>query len=153
MLKLYLLATASVVTACGSALAAPEATLDLHRSTAPAATHQQQRAIPERPVQPALAANAAFGEAVENALAKPGASNLTDPTGKFAIRVMPEGNGRVVLVTALGTNKTREWKIGAGAGDLVLSATMSEIMSATGQHVDAQLHSTGTGNLRAFSGK
>lgn len=115
-------------------------TLNLHRNKNSAQV--TARIIPERPVHPAMAGNVGFGSALEQALAQRNGS-VTDPTGRFSVQVAPDGMGQVIrLVPIAGGGQPREWKLGSGAGDRVISATIAEVMTATGQEVPTQLSST-----------
>jgi hypothetical protein len=120
------------------AVSASADTLNFHRTrdTAPVTN----RSIPERPIHPAFAANMGFGTALEQVLSQRGGS-VTDPSGKFAVQVSPDGMGQVIRLVPVNGGQAREWKIGSGAGDRVVSATIAELMTATGQDVPAQLAS------------
>ena len=115
-------------------------TVNLHRSKSPAPV--ASRIIPEQPVHPSMAGNVGFGNALEQALAQRNGS-VMDPSGRFSVQVAPDGMGQVIrLVPVKGGGQPREWKLASGAGDLVLSATIAEVMTATGQEVPTQLSST-----------
>ena len=136
MKKLMLLAAASAAFVC----VASADSVDFHRAKNSPST--QSRMIPDRPVHPADATNAAFGNALEQMVSRRGGS-ATDPSGKFSVQVMPDGAGQVIrLVELNGANQPREWKLGSGAGGRVISATIAELMTATGQQPASQLLST-----------
>lgn len=89
--------------------------------------------IPDTPLHPALAANAAFGAAIEAALLRPAPSVVNDPSGRYAIQVASDGQGRVIRLMAVGSNQGREWRLGSGAGYVAVGATIAEVMAAVGQ--------------------
>jgi hypothetical protein len=133
MKKLYLIAAASAA----FAFSAQADSVDFHR--AKNSMPVSPKTIPETQVQPVNFANAAFGSAIEQMVAKRGGS-ATDPSGAFAVQVAPDGAGQVIRLISLGgTAQPREWKLGSGAGDRVISATIAELMTATGQQAKSQL--------------
>jgi hypothetical protein len=136
MKKLGLLGLSVVVAGCAASAAD---TLDLRRSNDP--TPVQKRFIQERPIVSPNAANSGFGAAIEQ-LVSQRAGSVTDPSGKYSVQVMPDGLGQVIrLVSVNAPGQVREWKLGSGAGDRVVSATISELMTATGLEVGTQLSS------------
>jgi len=129
MTKVYLLSTVAVVLTCSSAFAGE--TVQLHRSKTPLSLPKQY--AQEVPLNPTLAANAAFGAAIEDALIQPGGRTVTDPSRRFAVQVGTDNGGRTIRLIGQSANDTREWRLGSGSGDQVIAATISEIMSAVGQ--------------------
>lgn len=133
MKKLYLIAAASVA----FAFSAQADSVDFHR--AKKSIPVSPKTIPETQVQPVNFANAAFGSAIEQVVSKRSGS-ATDPSGTFSVQVAPDGAGQVIRLISLGgTAQPREWKLGSGAGDRVISATIAELMTATGQQAKSQL--------------
>lgn len=128
------------LTSC--AAMAANSTSAIRSSKIKVALPQQQ--ISEAPVNPAFAANASFGAALEEAIASPSPMSVTDPSGKFAVQVSNDNAGRIIRVITLGSNQARDWRLGSGSGDLVVEATVAEVMSATGQSLPRQLEGTGS---------
>jgi hypothetical protein len=92
-----------------------------------------KRSIPERRMAPLSVTYGRFGNALDQLIEQRGGS-VTDPSGQFTVHVMRDGGGSVIrLVPARGGNQMREWKLGSGAGGRVVSATISELLVATGQ--------------------
>lgn len=139
MTKLYLLSTAAMMLTCSAALAGE--TVQLHRAKTPVSL--PKLFAQEVPLNSTLAANAAFGAAIEDALTQSGPRTLTDPSRKFAVQVAADGGGRVIRVITLGANQAREWRLGSGSGDRVVEATIAEVMSAVGQPETPMLASAG----------
>jgi hypothetical protein len=133
MKKLLLIAADSAA----FAFSAQADTSDFHR--AKNSMPVSPKTIPEAQVQPVNFANAAFGGAIEQMVSKRGGV-ATDPSGRFSVQVAPDGAGQVIRLISLGgTAQPREWKLGSGAGDRVISATIAELMTATGQQAKSQL--------------
>lgn len=126
MTKTFLLSAVALIAAGSTAFAAP-AVRDYRPASVAAPAHKQKIAD----TQPTTAPAAAFGAAVENALITPGPQSVSDPTGKFVVRVADINGERVVSLVAVATNQSRQWKL---AGDAkALGSTITEIMTATGQ--------------------
>jgi hypothetical protein len=123
--------------------------VQLQRSDDTAAT--PNRTIPERQLAPADAEKGRFGAALDQSIGQRSGS-VSDPSGRFKVQVTPDGEGSVVhLLSAQDGKSIREWKIGSGAGNLVVVATITEIMAATGQTNAGEL-STAL-EVQPFSGK
>ena len=136
MKGLLLTSVAALALGCSSALAG-SSSADLH----PSRTHV---ALPHQLISDnSVDADGAFGAALEDAMTRPQASRMLDPTGKFSIQVGNDGGGRVIRVVALQTNHASEWRMGSGSGDQVVQATLTEIMAAVGQHQKPGLMSAG----------
>ena len=140
MNKLALFTTATFALTCSVAVAS-ETLSEIH-STKAHVTVPQVR-IADVPLHPALVTNAAFGSAIEEAMDRSTPSNMTDPSGRFSVHILNYGAGRLIRVVTLGSSQSRDWRFGSGSGDLVVEATISEIMSAVGQNVSPKLMGVG----------